>query len=141
MVKDVPFQTPTLGALMDRRKAKPAYVFRLAEDQVAAAKMAKLPDSALLALAAISGAAYGSRGDSWVSLPARTTEAFGKGYRWWHRATTHLEQQGFIRCERSAGRLPRYRLVNSQRVTADPGPSIADDSSRGHEAHLHPAHV
>lgn len=110
MVKEVAFRTPTVQALGERRQTKAAYVFRLAEDQVAAAKMARLPDSALLALAAISGAAYGARGDSWVCLSPRVTDAFGKGYRWWHRATAALEQAGFLRCERHPGRLPRYRL-------------------------------
>jgi hypothetical protein len=116
MVREVAVQTPTIIALKTRQQLKATYVFRLAEDQVAGARDAGLPDSALLALAAISGAAYGPRREEWVSLSPRVTEAFGKGYRWWHRATTLLEKRGFIQCERAAGRLPRYRLTASDGI-------------------------
>lgn len=116
MVREVAVQIPTVQALRARRQVRAAYVFRLVEGQVSAARDAGLPDSALLALAAISGAAYGARGEKWVSLSPRVIEAFGKGYRWWHRATAMLEQAGFLRCERHAGRLPRYRLVRAAAV-------------------------
>jgi hypothetical protein len=104
-------ETPTILALRMGRQARAAYVFRLDEWQLAAAREAGLPDSALLALAAISSAAYGPRRDEWVSLTHRVMEAFGKGYRWWYRATSLLEQRGFIQCRRGPGRLPRYRLL------------------------------
>lgn len=93
------------GARMDK-----LYVFRLEASQVQRARDLDLPDSALIALAAIDAAAYGARRSEWVTLPARTIDAFGRGFRWWHRATSKLEQAGLIECQRHAGRLPRYRL-------------------------------
>lgn len=118
MLHEIAVDIPTVQALTESRRLKSAYVFRLTEHQVRVTREFRLPDSALLALAAISGAAYGDRSQTWVTLPQRTTDSFGKGYRWWHRATTTLEQAGLISCERHAGRLPRYRLL-----TTDPTPS------------------
>jgi hypothetical protein len=108
-----PVDTPTLKklkALRQRRLAQP-YVYRLTDEQVLHARRQGLPDSALLALAAISAAAYGARGDDWVTLPARTVDAIGRGYRWWHRATDALQTAGLLECRRHVGRLPRYRLA------------------------------
>jgi hypothetical protein len=86
------------------------YVFRLDSVQVQQARQLNLPDSALIALAAIDAAAYGGRRNEWITLPMRTVDAFGRGFRWWHRATSKLEQAGLIECQRHSGKLPRYRL-------------------------------
>jgi hypothetical protein len=114
MLQGIAVDTPTLRALTDSRRLKADYVFRLTEHQVKVGREVGLPDSALLALAAISGAAYGDRSQKWVTLPQRTTDAFGRGYKWWHRATSALEQAGLIQCERHPGRLPRYRLLSTE---------------------------
>lgn len=108
----LPIETATikqLKSLRGPRKDK-LYVFRLDAQQVQRARQLNLPDSALLALAAIEAAAYGSRRQAWVTLPHDTVDAFGRGFRWWHRATSKLEQAGLIECQRHVGRLPRYRL-------------------------------
>ena len=110
-----PIDTPTIQLLRTEGKERRThrYVFRLTDDQVDAARAQGLPDSSLVALAAITAAAYGERSGLWVTVPARTTDCLSRGYRWWHRATERLEQAGLIECQRHAGRLPRYRLVGS----------------------------
>lgn len=113
MTREVVFDTPMVQALKAKRTSKRGYVFRLTDEQVAAVRRARLPDSALLALSAIAGAAFGSRSEDWVTLPPRTMDAFGRGYRWWHTATSKLEVAGLIECRRHVGRAPRYRLVGS----------------------------
>jgi len=109
---DRPVDTPTLKHLkaLRQRRMTQTYVYRLTDEQVRRARGDDLPDSALLALAAITAAAYGARRRDWVTLPARTVDAIGRGYRWWHRATSALQAAGLIECERHVGRLPRYRL-------------------------------
>lgn len=108
----MPIDTETLRQLKAQRTVRKdkQYVFRMEASQVQKARELDLPDSALIALAAIDAAAYGARHSDWVTLPARTIDAFGRGFRWWHRATSKLEQAGLIECQRHAGRLPRYRL-------------------------------
>jgi hypothetical protein len=135
LVHEYAVETPTILALRVGRQARAAYVFRLDEWQVAAAREAGLPDSALLALAAISGAAYGPRRDEWVSLTHRVMEAFGKGYRWWYRATSLLEQRGFIQCRRGPGRLPRYRLLQQPSAASYP-PMQTDEPGALHACAL-----
>ena len=87
------------------------YTFWLNEDQLVALRRHDLPDSAALALAAITGAAYGARKADWIILSPRTMDAYQRGYRWWLRATKALEVAGLIECQRHAGRMPRYRVV------------------------------
>ncbi len=108
----LPIETETLKQLKSMRGTRKdkLYVFRLDALQVQRARKLDLPDSALLALAAIEAAAYGSRRLAWVTVPHDTVDAFGRGFRWWHRATSKLEQAGLIECQRHSGRLPRYRL-------------------------------
>ena len=109
---DMPIDTETLRQLKAQRTVRKdkQYVFRLEASQVQKARELDLPDSALIALAAIDAAAYGARHSDLVTLPARTIDAFARGFRWWHRATSKLEQAGLIECQRHTGRLPRYRL-------------------------------
>jgi len=105
--------TPTTAALRGKaegRKAK-GYMFTLTEDQMHAAKAKRVPGSALLALAAINGAAYGARQTEWVMLSRRTLDCFPHDYRWRHRATAVLEVAGLVECQRHPGRMPRYRLL------------------------------
>jgi hypothetical protein len=52
----------------------------------------------------------GVRRNDWITLPPRTIDAFARGFRWWHRATSKLEKVGLIDCQRHTGKLPRYRL-------------------------------
>ena len=111
METGIPFDTPTTARIREQRQARSLYVFRLDEAQVAIARRRGLPDSALLALGAIAGAAYGERGTAWVTIPPRTTACFGRGYRWWLRATNALEKERLIEVERHSGRHPRYRLL------------------------------
>lgn len=108
----IPIDTETLRQLKAKRPVRKdkQYVFRLEASQVQRARELDLPDSALIALAAIDAAAFGMRRNDWVTLPPRTVDAFGRGFRWWHRATSKLEEAGLIECQRHAGRLPRYRL-------------------------------
>jgi hypothetical protein len=105
--------TPTIRVLRASRSERAArqYVFRLTDVQVDVARKMELPDSCLVALAAITAAAYGERSGHWVTLPARTLDCMRRDFRWWHRATTKLEGAGLIQCERHVGRLPRYRLA------------------------------
>ena len=56
------------------------YVFRLEARQVQKARELDLPDSALIALAAINAAAFGARRNDWITLPPRTVDAFGRGF-------------------------------------------------------------
>lgn len=111
-IQEMAIQTETLKKIRAQRLARreKQYVFRLDAQQVQRARELDLPDSALIALAAIDAAAYGSRRNDWVTLPTKTIDAFARGFRWWHRATTKLEQTGLIECQRHSGRLPRYRL-------------------------------
>lgn len=102
--------TPTVAAILERQRSRRVYVFRLDEAQVAKARSQKLPDSALMALAAVSGASYGSREGEWVTLPPRTMDCYDRSYRWWLRATTALQAAGLIEVRRHPGRQPRYRL-------------------------------
>lgn len=92
----------------------PAHTKAVTHDQqqlaVQHARNLDLPDSALIALAAIDAFAYGARRNDWITLPPRTVDAFGRGFRWWHRATSKLEEAGLIECQPHAVRLPRYRL-------------------------------
>ena len=111
-IQEMAIQTETLKRLRAQRSMRrdKLYVFRLDAQQVQRARELDLPDSALIALAAIDAAAYGHRRNDWVTLPSQTVDAFARGFRWWHRATTKLEQAGLIECQRHSGRLPRYRL-------------------------------
>ena len=111
-IQEMAIQTETLKRIKAQRmvRREKQYVFRLDAQQVQRARELDLPDSALIALAAIDAAAYGSRRSDWVTLPTKTIDAFARGFRWWHRATTKLEQAGLIECQRHSGRLPRYRL-------------------------------
>jgi len=104
--------TTTLQQLKAQRGVRhdKLYVFRLDSAQVQLARERDLPDSALIALAAIEAAAYGGRRNDWITLPTCTLDAFARGFRWWHRATSKLEKVGLIECQRHVGRLPRYRL-------------------------------
>ena len=104
------FDTPVTESIKDNHKAKPLYVFRLDEEQVSNVRQLKLPDSALVAYAAITAAAYGDRANSWVTLSPRTMDSVGRGFRWWHNATSALERVGLIEVQRHPGRLPRYKL-------------------------------
>ena len=108
----IPIDTETLRQLKAKRPVRKdkQYVFRLEASQVQRARELDLPDSALIALAAIDAAAFGMRRNDWVTLPPCTVDAFGRGFRWWHSATSKLEEAGLIECQRHAGRLPRYRL-------------------------------
>ena len=112
LTNGMPIDTETLRQLKAQRTVRKykQYVFRLEASQVQRARELDLPDSALIALAAIDAAAYGARRNDWITLPPRTVDAFGRGFRWWHRATSKLEEAGLIECQRHAGRLPRYRL-------------------------------
>ena len=112
LTNGIPIDTETLRQLKAQRPVRKdkQYVFRLEASQVQKARELDLPDSALIALAAIEAAAFGARRNDWVTLPPRTIDAFGRGFRWWHRATSKLEEAGLIECQRHAGRLPRYRL-------------------------------
>ena len=111
-IQEMAIQTETLKRIKAQRlvRREKQYVFRLDAQQVQRARELDLPDSALIALAAIDAAAYGSRRSDWVTLPTKTIDAFARGFRWWQRATTKLEQAGLIECQRHSGRLPRYRL-------------------------------
>lgn len=82
---NMPIDTETLRQLKAQRTVRKdkLYVFRLEASQVQRARDLDLPDSALIALAAIDAAAYGARRSEWVTLPARTIDAFGRGFRWW----------------------------------------------------------
>lgn len=120
MPREIPVETLTVKRLKAQREVRSPYVFRLTEAQLEAARDAGLPDSALLAMAAIAGAAYGARGETWVSLSSRVIDSYGKGYRWWHRATDRLERAGFLECQRQPGRTPRYRLCKNG-VSGSPG--------------------
>jgi len=106
----VTVDTPTVMAIRARQESRRLYVFRLDEAQVAAARGQRLPDSAVIALAAISGASYGARQGDWVTVPPRTMDCYGRSYRWWLRATTALQRAGLIEVVRHSGRQPRYRL-------------------------------
>lgn len=108
----VPIQTETLRQIKAQRlgRQEKVYVYRLDAVMVQQARDLNLPDSALIALAAIEAAAYGARRQDWITLPTRTVDAFARGFRWWHRATSKLEEAGLIECQRHSGRLPRYRL-------------------------------
>lgn len=108
----MPIDTETLRQLKAQRTVRKdkQYVFRLEASQVQRARELDLPDRALIVLAAIDAAAFGARRNDLVTLPPRTVDAFGRGFRWWHRATSKLEEAGLIECQRHAGRLPRYRL-------------------------------
>ncbi|WP_396430288.1 hypothetical protein [Limnohabitans sp.] len=109
---EMAFDTTTLQQLKAQRgiRQDKLYVFRLDSAQVQRARELNLPDSALIALAAIEAAAYGVRRNDWITLPPRTIDAFARGFRWWHRATSKLEKVGLIECQRHTGKLPRYRL-------------------------------
>ena len=110
MSSGVTVDTPTVMAIRARQESRRLYVFRLDEAQVTTARGQRLPDSALMALAAISGAAYGARQGDWVTVPPRTMDCYGRSYRWWLRATTALQCAGLIEVRRHPGRQPRYRL-------------------------------
>ena len=114
--------TPTIEALRASKtdRAMRQYVFRLTDTQVGAVRALGLPDSSLVALAAIAAASYGERCGQWVTLPARTVDCVQRGFRWWHRATSHLERAGLIESQRHVGRLPRYRLVAKQATQGGP---------------------
>lgn len=103
-------ELPTASAIRARQKARPHYVFRLDERQVASARGCGLPDSAILALSAIAAASYGDREGQWVTLPQRTMDCMARSYRWWFRATSALEKAGMIDVRRHPGRRPRYRI-------------------------------
>lgn len=117
-MQERPVDTPTIKVLRASKKERAvrAYVFRLTDEQFAVARVQGLPDSSLIALAAITAAAYGERSGQWVTLPVRTVDCMRRGFRWWHRATAKLEQAGLIECERHAGRLPRYRLARQSKT-------------------------
>ena len=116
----LPIQIETIRQIKAERLGRQEkwYVFRLDAVTVMKARDLKLPDSALIALAAIEAAAYGARRNDWVTLPSRTLDAFARGFRWWYRATTKLEAVGLIECQRRSGRLPRYRLKSGARRRA-----------------------
>lgn len=111
-IQEMAIQTETLKRLRAQRsmRREKLYVYRLNAQQVQRARELDLPNSALIALAAIDAAAYGYRRNDWVTLPTQTVDAFARGFQWWHRATTKLEQAGLIECQRHSGRLTRYRL-------------------------------
>ena len=116
-------ETETTRALKAKRKAMETstyYAFHLTAEQVAAMRDRGLPDSAVLAFAAIVGAAYGVRTGEWVALQGRTLDCFRRDYRWWARATTLLEGAGLLECQRHTGRMPRYRLVLTRRAPRAP---------------------
>ena len=116
----VPIQTETIRQIKAERlgRQEKLYVFRLDAVMVQRARDLNLPDSALIALAAIEAAAYGTRRNDWITLPPRTVDAFARDFRWWHRATSKLEEAGLIECQRHSGRLPRYRLKSGARRRA-----------------------
>ena len=110
MSQETMFETTATLEIKARQRARPSYVFRLDETQASMARQKGLPDSALIALAAITAAAFGDRSASWVTLSDRTMTCFDRGFRWWHRATSQLVAADLIECQRHPGRLPRYRL-------------------------------
>lgn len=116
-------ETTTTSELKASRRARRSrtYMFMLTEDQMLAAAGKKLPAAAFLALAAISGAAFGCRKAQWVTLSARTQACLPHDYRWWHRATTALCRAGLVECQRHPGRLPRYRLLCDAHGAGRPG--------------------
>ena len=111
--------TPTTAELKGKRVGRKAngYIFTLTEGQMLRAIAKGVPGTALMALAAITGAAYGGRQADWVTLSPRTLACFPHNYRWWHRATTALEVAGLVECKRNPGRMPRYRLAKAGQVT------------------------
>ena len=114
--------TPMLTRLKGERRGRRQYLYVLTEDDLAALRASGLSLSAAVALACIKGAVRAARGHEWVTLTTRTLTAIGRDARWWHTQTRRLEGAGLIECERHKGRLPRYRLRNSEEVGgAHPG--------------------
>lgn len=115
-IKEKLHDTPTVAWLKELASRAPkrksgGYGFVLSDGELGRLYSAQMQSSGVVAYAVIRGAAHAAGRGRWVTVRPLAMKAVGKGYRWWHGATSRLEAAGFIECERHRGRLPRYRIV------------------------------
>ena len=109
-IEEVLVDTPTTRRL--KEKPKRDYYFALQAEEVEALRQAGLPPASVLCFAAIR-TAIRVTGDEWAVVPRRTFDLFDLPTDWWRLNVRRLEAAGFIECDRSPGKLRRYRLPKS----------------------------
>lgn len=110
-IREVRVDTPTLAgrrAALEQRRTR----YRFVLDSEALTAAAVLGDAAVLAYAAIRGAAFGSRHSGWVTISRVTRDLLCRDYKWWYRTTQTLVDAGLVQVSRQRGQLPRYRITN-----------------------------
>lgn len=109
-IEEVPVDTPTTRRLKEKPKSE--YQFDLREGDLRRLRRAGLPPASILVYAAIRGALR-AHGEEWAAIPHRTFDIFDLPTDWWRLNVRRLEAAGFIECDRSPGKLRRYRLPKS----------------------------
>lgn len=107
-IEEVAVDTPTVQHLKEKGRAE--YLFAVGERELQRLRKAGMPPSAIVAFAAIRSAIRASRLE-WASIPHRTFEAFDFPADWWRVNVRRLEHAGLLECDRSPGKLRRYRLT------------------------------
>lgn len=104
------FDTPTIierKRVLAERTAKYSFVI----DGETLSKVSAIGDAAVIAYAAISGAAFGDRRNDWVTVGRVARELIDRDYKWWYRATEALVEAKLVEVQRRRGQLPRFRLT------------------------------